>query len=157
MNSYNRNPIMEKIAAVVIGLIAIVAGIVIIQENSKSFNEYKKSSDKQTVVAEITDVYVRTERRRTSGRHYSTREVKRYDCTLEYTINGNLIRNKRTYSDEKRVGEKMTLNVYKDDYGHYQIAKITSEAGKKSSDNIAYFIILFGGIAILYGVLAKVD
>ena len=158
MNSGTRNPLMEKIAAFIFGIVFIVFGIIMIQDNNKAFNEYKKSPDKQKVVAEVKSVQIRTERRRSGRRHSYTEEVTKYDCSLEYTLNnGNLMRNSKTYSTEKKVGDKITLNVYKDPYGNYKIAKVTSEAEKKSGDFWGYGLILVGVIAIGIGVVTKLD
>ena len=157
MRVMSRNPLMDKIGAFIIGIIAIIAGIWIILDNNKSFNEYENSTDKKAVVAEIIDVHVRTETRRSGGRYSSRRKVKKYDCTLEYTINDNRIQNKKTYSIEKKVGDKITLNVYKDKYGDYKIAKITSKSQKNTSNGFAYAVILIGVCAIVYGAVTKVD
>ena len=157
MRSGTRTTIMDKIGAIIIGIFLIIIGILLIRSNNEALNEYKNSSDKQTVIAEIKDVHVTTETRRSGGRHSSTRRVKKYECTLEYTVNDNVVRYRHTYYDEKSVGEKITLNIYKDNYGNYQIARFTSEEDKNNGNLISYIMIGFGVFALIYGVLIKLD
>lgn len=157
MRSSIRHPLMDKIGAFFIGIFIIIIGIVLIKSNNEALNEYKNSSDKQTVIAEITDVHVTTETRRSSGHYSSTKKVKKYECTLEYTVNDNLVRYKETYYNEKSVGEKITLNLYKDNYGNYQIARFTSEEDKNNGNLIPYIMIFFGVLALIYGAVIKLE
>ena len=154
MKLMSRNPLLDKIGVFIIGIVFIVIGIIIILDNNKAFNEYEKSTDKQTVVAEVKSVYVRIETRR-SGRYSTGRRVKKYDCTLEYNINNDIIRNKKTYSTEKKVGDKLTLNVYKDKDGHYQIARFTTKGEKNSKNAFAYALVFIGGCALVFGAVMK--
>lgn len=142
------NEMTTKIGAFIIGFIIIIVGIFVIYNGNTSYDEYKKSSDKQTVVAEVKSVYVANETRKTST---GTRTVKKYVCSFEYIVkNGAAIRYSETYYTEKKVGDKVTLNVYRDKNGKYQIAKITSKTDKQGSDMCGFIIILVGVIAFLY-------
>lgn len=152
MFSGTRKPLREVIVSCIIGIIFIIFGIIMIRDNNKAFDEYKNSSDKQTVEANITSVYVRKERKTSSSHSYGSKYVIKYDCSLEYTINGNLIKNKETYSSEKKVGDKITLNVYKDKYGNYQIARVTSEKDRDDNNFWGQIIIVVGVVAIGVGI-----
>lgn len=159
MSRSTSSPVNDKLGAFIIGIILLIVGIVMLISNNTSFDEYKNSSDKQAVVAEIKSVDVRTETVRTRrGSYSSTKKVKKYDCSLEYTLkNGNVIRYNETYSSPRTVGDKISLNVYKDKYGNYQIAKLVSEQDKKGADLGGYFVIGFGVLCLIIGALIKID
>lgn len=156
MRNVERNPLMDKIGAFILGIVVIILGIGIIINNATQLDEYKSSSDRQTVEAEIKDVHVYTERR-SGGRHSSSRTVTKYECTIGYTVNDKPIQYKETYYTEKKVGEKMTLNVYKDKYGDYQIATITSEQDKDGGNLLGYVFIGIGIFICIYGAMIKVE
>lgn len=155
MRTSIRNPLMDKIGALLIGILLVILGYFLLQNNNKQLDEYKNSSDKQTVVAKVVDVYVNTETRRSNGH---TKKVTKYECKLEYTLkNGNLVSMRETYYDQKRVGDTITLNIYKNKYGDYQIARITSEQDKKSQDLIAHIMMGFGVLFFISGLVRKLD
>lgn len=159
MSRYSNSPVNDKLGAFIIGIVLVCVGIFLIISNNTSFDEYKNSTDKQSVVAEIKDMHVRTETviRKHSG-YSRTEKVKKYDCSLEYTLkDGNVIRYTETYSSPRTVGEKIPLNVYKDKYGSYQIATLVYEQDKKNADLGGYFVIGFGVLCFIVGALIKTD
>lgn len=159
MSRYSNSPVNDKLGAFIIGIVLVIVGIVMLISNNNSFDEYKNATDKQSVVAEIKDVQVRTETvRRKHGSYSRTEKVKKYDCSLEYTLkDGNVIRYNETYSSPRTVGDKISLTVFKDKYGSYQIAKFVSEEDKKGADFGGYVVIGVGLLCFIVGALIKTD
>lgn len=154
MRNGNTDPLATKIILFILGIVLIVVGIMLIKNNNKSYNEYKKSPDKQNVVARIIDVNVRNVKYTERG---STKYKKEYDCIIEYSVNNNVVRYNTTYYIDKRVGETMPLKVYKDQYGNYQIATVTSEEEKNRHNTFANALIFIGALLLVCGISIKLE
>lgn len=150
------NSTVYKAMAFIIGLIVIGFGIMLNMYTNDSFEEYDKSSDQRTVEATIVDVQPREVIIRKKTRSVSEIKETKYECVLEYTIDGNLMRNYSTYSEMRREGEKVTLNVYKDESGHYQIGTITSMGERDTFNSLAYLVIFVGIGIIIIGAIIKI-
>ena len=154
MSGSSQSPAMNQFGAFIFGLICVIFGIFHLVDNNQAYDEYRSSSDKQTVEAEVKKVTTRY------VNHYSskhgTRSEKKYECLYEYKINGNTMYHTESYSRPREVGSKTTFNVFLNKYGRYQVGTITSATAKKTSDAFGFIAIFIGLISFGYGACIKI-
>ena len=152
--------IIVKIILFIFGCISMI-GPLNIKHDRADFWEYQ-DSEKLTVLAEIKSI------RFVPKYHKIISYIPaHYDCLFEYYVDGHKIQNngqiflakdklfvQRTNSvviqydsSEKKVGDKVTLNVYKDKYGNYKIAKFRFVEDNRWGDFWSFLLCAFGVLA----------
>ena len=127
---------------IIFAAIMLVLGVVGFIGNRSTFNDYKSTTDERTVDGLVTSVEVKSRKD-----DYGTKYFY-YKAKVFYTVDGTDYEDFNEYDSEVKVGDQVTVKVYKSKDGTFKVPEITNEDAYKLYNLLYIGVAVFGLLLI---------